>query len=196
MRLKHTLHNQRCHSGISRRTFSVICLDIITCAVIFHIIAYGGHKVIGAVTAYTALEMQLFSQPLFLNEALGSQGDSTTLRISHAERAPVALYWQQLIFGRFLCHDLLIEFHSIHYSIQHLLCSQTLREIGMRSVLGYTIALIVGHDDDATGCIVGIFCRILASIITSGHEYCKVLVIRNAISCCGTLVVGSNGDVV
>jgi hypothetical protein len=46
----------------------------------------------------------------------------------------------------------------------------------MRSVLGYTIALIVGHDDDAMGCIVGIFCRILASIITSGHEYCKVLV--------------------
>ena len=192
MRVKHALQNHRHHGRQRGQTLAVRCLHAIARAVVLQIVAHGGHQVVGAVATYRTLEAQLVGQSLLLNLAVSSQTDGTTLRESHAERAPVALHWQQRLA---LLGHLLVEFQAVLHAVNHLLCRHPLREVRVWNIFRHAIALIVRGDDDATAYVVGLFATQGVVVLTSRQEEQQVLLLRQLLRSSEAFVVVRNGDV-
>ena len=138
---------------------------VVGLAVVVHVVAQVAHRVVGAVAAHRTGKVQLVGQTVLLDEAVGGQRHGAALRIAHAHALPVVLE----VLEREKTLVLIIQRQSVAHGIHHLSGRQLLIQVGVRTVLGHAVALVVGQDDQTAGLAHGIVACVVDEHAYVGH---------------------------
>ena len=158
---------------------------VVGLAIVVHIVAQVCHRVVGSVATYRTSKMQLFSQTVLLDKAVGGQCHRAALRVTYAYALPIVSKFDE---GGIL----LKEFQSGAHAIHHLTGGQFLVEVGVGTILAHAVALVVGHDNQTAGVAHAIVARVVNQHAYVGHPRkptATLVVFR------GALVVTGDGDV-
>ena len=122
--------------------------------VVLHVIHERGHRVVGTVAADGTHEVEVLAQMVLLDEAVARHSHAAALRVAARHGAVVAANGVAHIVQ---LRRTFIECLSVEQGIDTLPGCQFLVEIGVGTFAGQSVALVVGHDDQAivAVCIFG-----------------------------------------